>query len=736
MADYFPAVTLSLLLVTGFAAIFSLFRPSLALILLLVSASFYLLHSSRILGIPAWARAAGDAPMPVSAIGIVSTEPKAEHNGTSAFLFRLQSCKMADREVAAGATVLVHWRGQAQIGDELSLFGTLQPIPGTRNPGEFDTRAYLARKGVNRSLEVRYPENGHVLQWQGQFSILRLAARSRDWMQRTLSRGLEDSPAIAGLICGTALGLRHQTNEDIEEPFQQTGTLHLFAVAGLHVAIVARLLWIAAAVLRLPRKIATAAIIPLLFFYAAVTGLHTASVRAATMSAILLGGIFFDRKVFALNSLAAAAFLILLWDSNQLFTSGFQLSFAVVGAIIFLADPLYRRLRPFALPDPFIPRSLLSRARRWRADISQTMARGVAVSLAAWLGSLPFIYWYFHLVTPVSLIANLAVVPLAYFVLAIAALSLVAAPFSITLSVIFNNANWLVSGGVLALVHVFALLPGGHIYLPAPGARELLFLTVLDEGTGAATHLHAHGFDWLIDCGPERTYERTLEPYLRTHGVNSLEGLCLTHGDAQHIGAAGDTVIDFSPRELYDNPLDVRSLVQKRFRAALPLRGIASRFLNRGDRLLLGKEVVAEVLYPPADLKVPSADDAPIILRLDVAGTASVLFESDAGAEAERALLVAPEKLRSEILVKGQHHAGGSGTAGFLDAVQPKLVIATSAAIPRFEAIDDTWVAELARRGIKLFRQDQTGAVTVIFNGNGWEARAHCTGEILRSKSR
>ena len=65
-------------------------------------------------------------------------------------------------------------------------------------------------------------------------------------------------------FAGIALGLRHQTRDDIEEPFQQTGTLHLFAVAGLHVGIVARLLWTLAMVMRLPRKAATALIIPLL----------------------------------------------------------------------------------------------------------------------------------------------------------------------------------------------------------------------------------------------------------------------------------------------------------------------------------------------------------------------------------------------------------------------------------------------------------------------------------------
>src|SRR5947207_14211084 len=141
--------------------------------------------------------------------------------------------------------------------------------------------------------------------------ILRAARKSRTWMQSAICRGLDDSPQIQNFLSGIALGLRHQTPEDIEEPFQQTGTLHLFAVAGLHVGIVARLLWILAIVGRLSRKWATTLIIQLLLFYAAITGLHVSSIRAAVMTSILLGGFFFERKVFALNSLAAAAFFLL-----------------------------------------------------------------------------------------------------------------------------------------------------------------------------------------------------------------------------------------------------------------------------------------------------------------------------------------------------------------------------------------------------------------------------------------
>jgi competence protein ComEC len=733
-ADWFPAINVFVLVIAFLGVIACLRWPFPPLVFAIVSAVFFCLHSSRLLHTSAHALAAfaGEGIRPASVHGIVTTEPKIEPNGVATFQLELEKVRCDEDTLRNNATVYVHWRSSPEMGDELALFGTLQPVEPPRNPGEFDMRSYLQRRGVTRTLIVRYPENGHLVQRGRRFSLLRAAAQSRDWMQGTLSRGLEDSPEVIGLICGTSLGLRHQTRDDIEEPFQQTGTLHLFAVAGLHVGIVAWLLWTVASVIRLPRKLATAIIIPLLFFYAAVTGLHTASVRAAVMSAILLAGIFFDRRVLALNSLAAAAFLILLWDSNQLFTSGFQLSFCVVGTIIVLADPVYRWVRRFTQPDPFLPRALFGRLRKLGIRTSNALARGASVSLAAWVGSLPCIYWYFHLITPVSLFANLAVVPIAYFVLALALLSLISAPLSSALSIIFNNANWLLSRVVLALVHFFAAIPGGHFYLAdISSSRAPVAITVLDEGTGGATHIRDHRYNWLIDCGGDRSYERTLKACLHDRGISRLQGLLLTHGDAQHIGGAPGVIDDFSPREIYDNPLSVRSVLQRQLLGRFTPRHLAS-----GGALVLGPEVRGKILYPPPNLHIESADDAPLVIQITINDVTSVLFQSDAGAEAEASLLHSQENLQSDILIKGQHRDGNSGTSEFLDAVKPKLIIASSRDLPAAEKIPDEWANDVAVSGIKLFRQDQTGAVELQFREGEWSARSYLTGEIFRSSNR
>ena len=109
---------------------------------------------------------------------------------------------------------------------------------------------------------------------------------------------------------------------------------------------------------------------------------------------------------------------------------------------------------------------------------------------------------------------------------------------------------------------------------------------------------------------------------------------------------------------------------------------------------------------------------------------------SDNGAETERALLSNGLDLQSQILVKGQHYSGVSGSAPFLDSVRPRLIIATSTQFPERERLSDEWADQVRARGIKVFRQDETGAVELEFRGNEWTVRAYLTGEVLRSVSR
>ena len=742
-AEFFPMAGSSLLAIalTAFlSSVLLIIWPKLLCTYGMVTVGFFLLHIAQTTNTAGqWLAARlGDRPRAVKVTGAVVTEPKIATGGAATFLLRLHSIELEDKTENTDATMLVRWRGPAQFGDEVSLFGMAQPVMGPRNPGEFDMRSYLARRDIYRRLAVRYAEDGVLIRHGGGNPVLRAAQRSRARIQTMLCRGLDDAPDVQNFISGLALGLRHQTQEDIEEPFQQTGTLHLFAVAGLHVGIVAQLLWMLASVCRLSRRWAAGLIIPALLFYACITGLHISSIRAAVMASILFAGVFFERKVLVLNSLAAAAFLLLAFNTQEIFSTGFQLSFAVVGTIILLADPLSRLFGRWSAPDPFLPRSLLKGSRRYAHLGSLWIGQASSVSMAAWLGSLVLILWYLNLVTPISLFANLVVVPIAFFILAVALLSLVCAPVLPWLSVVFNNANWCLARLVIGIVHLFAQLPGGHYYVAHPhwpdGTRATI--NVLDLGAGAAVHIRANRRDWLFDCGGERDYERVVRGYLHSAGVNKLDGLLLTHGDSLHIGGASQVSSECRPHLIIDNPLPDRSVVHQRVRRYFEQVASGTKQLAGSDSFSISPDVTAHVLYPARLSLARTVDDQSMVVQMDVGRSTRVLFMADSGAETERTLLRSGVDLRSDILIKGQHRSAESGSAAFLDAVRPRLIIATSLDFPESERIKDEWSDEVKRRGIRLFRQNETGAVLLRFRPNDWQARAYITGEIFQSSIR
>jgi ComEC/Rec2-related protein len=454
------------------------------------------------------------------------------------------------------------------------------------------------------------------------------------------------------------------------------------------------------------------------------------------MTVVVLAGFIVERPAHALNSLAAAALLILLWDTNQLFATGFQLSFGVVLALLLLGGPLQRRALRLVQPDPFLPRSLMSVWQRTAVAGAEAGAAFVAVSLAAWLGSLPLGLWYFHMLPPVAVLANFVAVPLAFVVMAAGMMAFAAAPFSAWLVAVCNSANWLVTKLILAAMAFFAALPGGHFYV---GFRKMnappVEITVFDFGDGGGAHLRCDGRDWLIDCGRERDFRWTLQPYLRTRGVNRLDGLVLTHGDGAHIGAARGVVEEYKPALVVDSPLKDRSPNRRALAAELHARARGRALAWSGDTLTLADGVRLRVLHPPADAVRRTADDKALVLLLEARGC-RVLFMSDSGFITEKWLLEHDAVPRCDILVKGLHGRDFSGTAEFLSHAQPAALVTACDSYKPGGGLDPEWCDDVRALGIELLRQDETGAVTIRVWPGKWEASAFLGGQTFTSRAR
>nr|HRJ73095.1 ComEC/Rec2 family competence protein [Terrimicrobiaceae bacterium] len=353
-----------------------------------------------------FSRQAGRPPALASVRGIVASEPRVFAREGSGFELSVKEMTLDGRTIRPGFLIQVLWPGSPpSVGDEIVGTGSLERIPQPRNPGQFDFARWSATRGIYLQLRVADRRDGQILAQDRANPITAAALRARNWMRSTLERGVGD-PVVSGLIVAMVAGDTSAMPEQIQEEFRNTGTYHLFSVSGLHVGMLTLILWHVFRTLRVPRQYASLAIIPLVFFYVVMTGWKPASVRAAIMASIVLCGFLTSRHPILANNLFAAAFLILLANTNELFNPGFQLSFTVVAAILLFAGPFTAWLRRPFQPDPFLPEKLLRPSQRLLLQGGRQTASLAGVSAAAWLGSFPLTVGYFHLVSFTALPAN------------------------------------------------------------------------------------------------------------------------------------------------------------------------------------------------------------------------------------------------------------------------------------------------------------------------------------------
>ena len=631
------------------------------------------------------------------------------------FRFRVQT---ADPGTFAlpGAGLLVRVSGAPpRCGEQVRLRVALRRIPAARNPGQPDMAGLWQRRGFWVEAFVSHPQDLERLSGPGFWQPLEWAARSRAWISDALARGLENQPLEHALIASMVLGVRGPGLREAEAWFRETGTLHLFAVSGLNLSMLAWLLGAGCRIAGAGQRLTAFLTLPLLAFYAAAVGLGPSCLRALVGVLLLLGCVWVERPSVAYNNLGAAALLLVFADTNNVFHGGFQLSFCLVLALLWIATPLGRGMARFAEPDPLLPRKLWTLPQRWRVRLCVSLCAALAASLVAFAGGLPWSYLVFHLVTPVGIALNLLVLPLAFGILSLGLLSILSTPLG-PVAPWLNGANAVLAGLLLDTVRLGNSLPGGHWAAASPFLERPDFV-VFDAGEGAALLLDVQGKPWLFDCASAAQFESLLLPGLRFYGLSRLEGLLLSHGDAAHIGGALATQRAFLPRQLVVPLAKDRSRTRNELTAKLEALGHAPRPVGAGDTLQQPPAPTVEILYPPAGSRASLADDKGLVVRFST-GRWSLLYTADAGFPTERWLLQhSPDRLQADVWVRGSHGRELTGTEAFVRAVNPALIVVAGTPFGRDAGAVRHWAEQCRAGGRTVWLQQETGAV------EGWSGR-------------
>ena len=254
--------------------------------------------------------------------------------------------------------------------------------------------------------------------------------------------------------------------------------------------------------------------------------------------------------------------------------------------------------------------------------------------------------------------------------------------------------------------------------------RDTAEITVLDLNDGPSMFVNLPGErdDWLIDGGGDWSGRRIVLPFLRGQGVDRLGALVLTRGDEAH--AAGLTAIaqEIPVAQVIESGVPSRSKFYAQWRQAVRKERIATRSVRAGAEMLVANRLKVRVLNPPSIANSDRSDDNSLVLMLEF-GPTRLLLMSDAGETVENRLLRAVEDLRAQIIIKGRHGREPSCTDDFLDAVRPEMVVQTVSARPSDRYLQPELRERLQRRGVKLYRTDETGAVTIHLTRQGYTLR-------------
>lgn len=649
-------------------------------------------------------------------------------------------------------------------GREVQIYGVIGPPPKPIAEGLFNFRAYLRRQEIYFRLKSPRTNDWRIVGAQNLSPPL--SERFSRWARAALTLGLPPDDPSAHLEQAMTLGDKTYLTDDTTEPFVRAATYHIFAVDGLRMAILFGIFFAALRALRVPRSICGAVLIPLIWFYVMLTGWPASAIRAAVMLTIVVCGWALRRPVDGLNSLFAAALIILLWQPQQLFQAGFQLSFVVVFCILLMMPALDKFAQRFLQLDPLVPDELRPRWQRLLRRPSLFCAGLVLSSLAAWLGSMPLVAYYFHVLTPISVPANFIAVLLCILVLAFNILSLLFAGWLPAAAIFLNHIAWHLMQWIQGTSIWFAALPHAYAYVATPtlftiALYYLLFLVVRDRllktqrwrktkftalilltaiwcgqwwhdrtatrltilplDGGSAVYCDAPGGenDVLVDCGNENSFAFTLKPYLEAQGVNSLPRLALTHGDERQIAAFTKLQSLFSINKVVTSPAHFRSPAYRQIIELLNSTPGLQQIVNCGDQFSNWT-----VLHPSAANHFTRADDSALVLRAEFRGT-RILLLSDLGRAGQDALLDRNADLRADIVVAGLPDQNEPLAEALLDAIHPRLIILSDSEFPASRRASRALCERLRKRGIPVLCTSELGAVKISFRQN------ECTAETV-----
>jgi competence protein ComEC len=654
--------------------------------------------------------------------------------------------------------------GNVQPGERWQLTVRLQRPHGNANEYGFDYEAWLLEQGVRATGYVR-PNNANRRLDSFVFSARNVIEHCRAALRARILAALPDKP-YAGVIVALVVGDQRGIDQSDWKVFTNTGIGHLVSISGLHITMVAGLFALVAFTLwrhsfftraQLPlimpaQKVAALVGSAVALFYVLLAGFGVPAQRTLYMLIVVAAALWLNRIASVSHVLCTALGVVVLLDPWAVLWPGFWLSFGAV-AVILYSTVGRTTLRPARLaPGVDDPTQGARSARRFGARCWQALRVGAHTQYAVTLGLVPLTMLLFAQVSVISPLANAVAIPLISLVVTPLALVGSMLPLSLAAWVLglahllvewlticlqwFSGMRYAVWRAPTPPLWLFCWAMFGTLWLLAPRgwpARWLglatwipllaaepshpepgrMTVTAFDVGQGMALLIETSHHRLLYDTGPSYGPEinagsRVILPYLRARGIGALDGMIVSHSDADHAGGA------LSVLEGLPVGWVLGSLLPNHPIAAAALRHVrcaaGQAWTWDGVRFEILHPLVAS--YADDTLK-PNARGCTLKIT---AGSKSMLLAGDIEALQESQLVSRDRKrLRADVLLVPHHGSGTSSTMDFLTAVNPQVAVFQVGYRNRYQHPKREVYDRYGELGIQRLRTDQSGALIMDF---------------------
>lgn len=644
-------------------------------------------------------------------------------------------------------------------GDIIRFVGKIRMPKGKRNPGGFDYSLYLKGKKIYSTITV-IPET-IIIEDYSLASIPRLIYGVKNRVENIIDMNLPENHRhlLKGILFG-----QKELDEGVRDDFVRSGIAHILAVSGLHVGIVVGLTRYLSKVLRLNRVLDASLLTIILTCYIIMTGAAASVLRASMMAWIYLLSNFFNKKYDGISALSLSGFIILIPNPLLLFSASFQLSFlAALSIIVFypvLMENYFQRMG-------YIPSSI-------RATL--------AVTIAAQIGTIPVSLYHFHMISMVSIFANLLIIPIMGILFSISILGILLYPIIPLVGSYFFFLSGLIFEWILRMAGSFSSLPMATIALPPFSwmgiafyvllflifgrylpiemkkvrmaflvALMLIFIvkgssayilkplrvTFLDVNQGDSILIQTpRNKNLLIDGGgypsyqrpPRRIAEEVLIPALYAKGIRKLDFVMVSHPHDDHIKGIQELigVFPIDTIGIFDSEVEeVSEFIEYAKNNNIQVEGLAE-----GSRISIEKNLELEIISPSSTFSIenPQKDhnNSSLVARLNYQQR-SFLFTGDIEKETEAQLVSQGKNIRCDVLKVPHHGSSSSSGKEFIDQVDPAICIISVGESNNFGHPDSRVLEALENDALKVFRTDRDGAIELRSNGYWIKAKPYVT---------